>query len=154
MVGLPESVVAEPPRGAAVYFLCNGEEVVYVGKSIHPRLRSSLHTDKEHTHVCFLPVERERALEVERHWIKTLKPRHNKKCHPDYKAPRRNRYGVKSSSLNLPNHIRRALNIWAAKTGRKREEWVEEMVRKHLPKELAEAETAIKAEKKRETDSE
>lgn len=46
-------------------------------------------------------------------------------------------------SFDSPENIRRAINMWAARTGRAREEWLKEMVERHLPKELAEADKAI-----------
>ncbi len=51
--------------------------------------------------------------------------------------------------FDSPEVIRRAINIWVATTGRRREEWLEEMVRENLPDEYAQAQEAIAAESKR-----
>jgi hypothetical protein len=49
-------------------------------------------------------------------------------------------------SFDSAEKYRRAVNIWAARNGKKREDWFETMVREHLSKELAEAEAAMKEE--------
>ena len=105
---LARAVVGEPPDGCAIYFLLNGDdrEVVYVGASTNPGFRYTNHTDKEFTHVCFLPVPEGQMLEVEDHWIKTLRPKYNKRGNPDHKHPRLGKgVMVKKVMVQLPQDL-------------------------------------------------
>lgn len=61
-----------------IYFLCLGDEVVYVGQSVSPANRISGHIDKEFDRVLFLPWPRDDLDRIESAWIDMLKPRLNR----------------------------------------------------------------------------
>lgn len=68
----------EPPVGY-VYFLMDGEEVVYVGQTCDLKNRIGRHRkDKAFTGVYFVRVRVDRLLERERHYIRKFNPRYNR----------------------------------------------------------------------------
>jgi excinuclease UvrABC nuclease subunit len=61
-----------------VYFLCDGDEVVYVGKSLVAFSRALSHRKtKEFDRVFFLRTPESDLLAIERQFIESLKPRLN-----------------------------------------------------------------------------
>jgi hypothetical protein len=67
---------------SGVYFLCDGDEVVYVGQSSCVALRLGTHIMEgvkkfDHNRVFFLPCPIESLNLIEQHYIETLKPRYN-----------------------------------------------------------------------------
>lgn len=65
---------------AGVYFLIDGSEVVYVGKSVRAASRISHHLDRmKFDRVLLMPCPPEKMIGVERRWINLLKPKHNKR---------------------------------------------------------------------------
>lgn len=78
---------------SGVYFLCEGDEVVYVGRSLSVLHRIAEHIKasvKEFSHVFFLPCAIAELDEIEQRWIKTLNPKYNF-VHGERRAPRRNK---------------------------------------------------------------
>lgn len=60
-----------------VYFLCKGEQVVYVGQSVHPAARIATHdasTTKDFDRVYLLPVPQSELDDTESAFIKLLHP--------------------------------------------------------------------------------
>lgn len=67
------------PTPSGVYFLCHGNEVVYVGKSINVSARVGQHIpEKEFDRAYYLPVPPTNLDEVEGNFIVTLKPKYNR----------------------------------------------------------------------------
>jgi hypothetical protein len=79
-----------PPAVCGIYFLCKGEEVVYVGKSRNVFGRATGHRSsnvfgratrnqdrKDYDRWYWVPVSRQKLNEVERRWITELKPLYN-----------------------------------------------------------------------------
>jgi hypothetical protein len=67
---------------SGVYFLCDGEEVVYIGRSadLFARIKSHCSTREKQFHrrrVYFIPVPEDHLIEVELEWIHRLKPKYN-----------------------------------------------------------------------------
>jgi len=63
----------------AVYFLCDVDEVVYVGQSSNLPSRLDFHLkdkNKDFNHIFYLPVIRSEALKTEDRFIQTLQPAH------------------------------------------------------------------------------
>lgn len=61
-----------------VYFLCHGDEVVYVGQSVNPMGRVATHVDeglKTFDRVYLLPTPKHELNDVEAAFIRTLRPR-------------------------------------------------------------------------------
>lgn len=73
------AVVTDQSEGSYVYFLMNGDECIYVGQTANLRKRISEHRlTRNFTHSVFLHVAPDARIEVERHWIKALKPKENR----------------------------------------------------------------------------
>jgi hypothetical protein len=75
MMDIPQSMY---PSG--VYFLCDGEELVYIGQSVNPISRIATHRHegrKEFTHAFLLPVPEYELNNVEGAMIRHLKPKYN-----------------------------------------------------------------------------
>lgn len=73
------------PEGSGIYFLVRDGQVVYVGSSAHPSRRCYGHercAGKEFDYVVFLAADEAERESVERHWIRTLCPAHNKAHNP------------------------------------------------------------------------
>jgi hypothetical protein len=66
---------------SGIYFLCSGNEVVYVGQSIRVGARSHSHRDKKFDTILVLPVPQEDLNRVEAAFIGLLKPKYNKTLH-------------------------------------------------------------------------
>lgn len=64
-------------RSCGVYFLVQGQEVVYVGQSVNIYSRISQHSDKKFDKYAFVPCEAELLDKLESLYIHTLKPRLN-----------------------------------------------------------------------------
>jgi hypothetical protein len=64
-------------RSTGVYFLVQGEEVVYVGQSVNIYSRISQHSDKKFEKYAFVPCEADHLDKLESLYIHTLKPRLN-----------------------------------------------------------------------------
>jgi hypothetical protein len=72
----------EEPRLCGVYFVCDGDEVFYVGQSVHigQRLKNHLYwilRDCKSPVVFYIPCQPQDLDHVERMWIKRLQPRNN-----------------------------------------------------------------------------
>ncbi len=65
--------------GYYVYFLIDGNEIVYVGQScaINARIQTHIDSKKAFTHVNYFEVKRERLTEAEWFYISCLKPKLN-----------------------------------------------------------------------------
>lgn len=66
-----------------IYFLCQDDEVVYVGQAVSVLARIACHIGEnlkefDHERIYFLPCPREHLSEVERQWIQELKPKYNR----------------------------------------------------------------------------
>lgn len=86
--GLRQIPIAETPSG--IYFLCRGEEIVYVGQSVRPMARIGSHTDKSFDRAYLLPVPAEFLNDVEGTLIKLLTPQLNggkNNTNGNYSAP-------------------------------------------------------------------
>jgi len=82
---LAASVTALPPDGPGVYFLIRDGQIVYVGSSVWPSRRVWSHAHcpgKNFAESVFLAVPDDQLVEAERHWIRTLRPVHNKAHNP------------------------------------------------------------------------
>lgn len=76
---------------SGIYFLCEADEVVYVGRSLTALCRIAEHIKqgvKEFSCVFFLPCLIEELDEIEQRWIKALEPKYNY-VHTGRRAPRR-----------------------------------------------------------------
>lgn len=71
-----------------VYFLVDGQQVVYVGQTTNlaARVRDHLRDGKQYRRVLFVSVAREQMDSVELHWITKLDPKYNRR-HTDRAAP-------------------------------------------------------------------
>ena len=79
---IPFPIAKYPP---AIYFLCSGPEVVYVGQSTVLPARIGQHLQqntKIFDRIFYIPVPEKRLNDVERMYIETLKPKYNGK-NPD-----------------------------------------------------------------------
>lgn len=76
---LPElTEYVPPPRiGPCVYFLFDGDEIVYVGQSIDLQNRLRGHEFKTFDRVAYYLVPEDRIDEEERRWIFGLRPKYN-----------------------------------------------------------------------------
>jgi hypothetical protein len=101
-VGLAEEAAAVAASGACAdtatcwttgYFLCDGDEVVYVGQSSCISARLGTHIMEgvkkfDHDRVFFLPCPIESLNLIEQHYIETLKPKYNGgKFNPYIRSP-------------------------------------------------------------------
>ena len=66
---------------SGIYFLCEGNDVVYVGQSVNAGSRSTSHRDKQFNSILILPVPEEKLNEIESAFIGLLKPKYNKTLH-------------------------------------------------------------------------
>lgn len=69
-----------PGGCSGVYFLCDGDEVVYVGQSTFVICRIAEHMRegrKIFDSVFVLPCEKDQLLKTEEHWIIVLRPKYN-----------------------------------------------------------------------------
>jgi excisionase family DNA binding protein len=67
-----------PPQASGIYFLCDGEEVVYVGQSVDVYSRVLQHRrSKQFDRVFWWPVPASELDKIEGAFIRTLKPRLN-----------------------------------------------------------------------------
>lgn len=64
-------------KSSGVYFLVQGEEVVYVGQSVNIYSRIAQHPDKKFDKYAFVPCEVKLLDKLESLYIHTLKPRLN-----------------------------------------------------------------------------
>ena len=75
-------------RSCGVYFLLEGDEVVYVGQSVHVYSRIGQHTDKRFDRYAFVPCAAEKLDILESLYIHCLRPKlngnqnNNAKCAP------------------------------------------------------------------------
>jgi hypothetical protein len=72
---------------SGVYFLCKGDQVVYVGQSGTVVVRIASHIaerckDFDHGRVFFLPCPKDQLFAVERRYIELLRPRYNGNAFP------------------------------------------------------------------------
>lgn len=71
---------------SGIYFLCLSDIIVYVGQSMSVLQRVCIHI-KENTKlfdsIYYLPVPQSALLEVERNFIRTLKPKYNERIKKD-----------------------------------------------------------------------
>lgn len=88
---MPVSRDVLPP---GVYFLCKGDEVVYVGQSVVPHSRIHQHAggfsegaQKDFDRAYMIPVPRERLSQVEGAFIRALRPKYNADRNGRYCAP-------------------------------------------------------------------
>ena len=59
-----------------IYFLCKGQEVVYVGQSRNVLQRLYAHDrSKDFDSVLMMPIPEELLNEIEQHWIERIKPK-------------------------------------------------------------------------------
>jgi hypothetical protein len=85
--------VAITASTSGVYFLCDGDEVVYVGQSSCISARLGTHIMEgvkkfDHDRVFFLPCPIESLNLIEQHYIETLKPKYNGgKFNPYIRSP-------------------------------------------------------------------
>lgn len=63
-----------------IYFLCAGDEVVYVGQTRVGLYRPFSHRDKEYNRVKILPCEETQLDYLEEYYIKKYKPKYNIMC--------------------------------------------------------------------------
>jgi len=76
---ISKTKVAAPQTGCGVYFLYQGEDVVYVGQSVTIASRVGWHTEeKAFDSYAWIAVPEELLDAVERHYIELLKPPLNK----------------------------------------------------------------------------
>lgn len=72
---------------SGIYFLCDGPEVVYVGQALTVITRVAQHAaegvkDFDPERVFFLPCPRADLCEVEKQWIRLLRPKYNRALLP------------------------------------------------------------------------
>ncbi|MCA9386382.1 hypothetical protein KC717_07095, partial [Candidatus Dojkabacteria bacterium] len=68
--------------GSCIYFLCEGDEVVYIGQSVSLMSRLESHrVDKKFNRVYLLQVPSNHLNRVEAEFIRTLQPRLNKQLY-------------------------------------------------------------------------
>jgi hypothetical protein len=74
--GLHQVPIDQP----GVYFLCSGDEVVYVGYSMHPvtRVYSHISDEKDFDRAFYAPCPKERVEEIEAAFLLLLKPKLNR----------------------------------------------------------------------------
>jgi len=72
--------------GYCLYFLIDGDEVVYIGYTASLLARVKIHRkDKEFTDVYYLDcLSKEKVLQLEEYYIKTFQPKHNKMLLPAF----------------------------------------------------------------------
>lgn len=72
------STLIKVPKGFFIYFLFNGDSLVYIGKSTSLLTRIGTHTtDKAFDSVKYISVEKEEQDKLELALIKTFKPKYN-----------------------------------------------------------------------------
>jgi hypothetical protein len=82
---------AEAPNCPAVYFLLWRGDLMYIGSSADPAFRVKIHIldpGQQFDEVRFLPVPSGNYKDVERHWIRTLRPPHNQLFNPAWTGNR------------------------------------------------------------------
>jgi hypothetical protein len=92
----------QPFNYSGVYFLCQGEEVVYVGQSKNVGGRITSHIDtKSFDSVLIIPVPEENLRSVETYWIERLKPVLNRSLEERCPPRRVRRSNSRSYTENL-----------------------------------------------------
>lgn len=82
LANIADRLVLMPPCCfCGIYFLCEGNEIVYVGQSVNAGSRSTSHRDKKFNSILILPVPEEKLNEVEAAFIGLLSPKYNKTFH-------------------------------------------------------------------------
>lgn len=73
-------LTAMPRNGVGIYFLCQGKEIVYVGKTTNFFSRMSRHDGSNYEFDCirFLPSKENKLDALEREYIARFKPKFNK----------------------------------------------------------------------------
>lgn len=74
LLGVAGLLTTVAPYTSAVYFLCKGNELLYVGSSSQPLARLCGHRNKGFTKAFFLPTPRSLRKQRERELIRALKP--------------------------------------------------------------------------------
>jgi excinuclease UvrABC nuclease subunit len=74
----PKSFPRHSPHFSCVYFLWDGDELVYVGKSTNGLSRVYAHVDKVFTEVSYQVVDPSYIDILEQTYIKVYKPKYNK----------------------------------------------------------------------------
>ena len=72
----------EPKPAPGVYFLIEGDEIVYVGQSKNVLARMAGHADKRFSRVKMIPTSVEGLLSFETRMIEALQPRYNRARNP------------------------------------------------------------------------
>nr|DAH13743.1 MAG TPA: UvrABC system protein C [Caudoviricetes sp.] len=67
-------------REPIIYFLLNGDEVVYVGQSITGLCRPYSHSDKQFDNVSIIRCKKEELDDLEIFYIRKYMPKYNKRC--------------------------------------------------------------------------
>lgn len=67
-------------REPIIYFLLNGDEVVYVGQSITGLSRPYSHSDKQFDNVSIIRCKKEELDDLEIFYIRKYMPKYNKRC--------------------------------------------------------------------------
>lgn len=88
----PLKYIEIPSVGPCVYFLFDGDEVVYVGESfdsLAERVYCHRRSGKAFDRIGYIdaPAKAVERLALERHWMETLRPKYNGEIHTRPKAP-------------------------------------------------------------------
>lgn len=124
-----------------VYFLCLGDECVYVGQSVSllPRMQSHAKVGKAFDSVYLLLVSRENLNEVERHWIRFLRPTLNNVLYKTLVRKKQAKPGPKLAAeserkivlpAGVPAGLVAKLDQWRASHGLNRSQAVTEAIRR------------------------
>jgi hypothetical protein len=133
-----------PPDGPGLYFLVKDEQVIYVGSSDHPSKRVWSHSGCKHKafdYEVYLAISiGDDLLAAERHWIRTLCPRHNKTHNPrpDPAHPGWGDGFSPSEPVRLTKHLVACIRMAAAAADMTAPAWIKDRLLPIALKELDE----------------
>jgi hypothetical protein len=130
-----------PPAGPGLYFLVKDETVIYIGSSDYPsrRVWTHAHTKgKDFDAEVYLSVpEGDDLLAAERHWIRTLCPRHHNP-RPDPAHPGWGDGFSPSEPVRLTKHLVACIRMAAAAADMTAPAWIKDRLLPIALKELDE----------------
>jgi excinuclease UvrABC nuclease subunit len=110
-----------------IYFLFNGDELVYIGKTFNLKHRIPNHFDKQYTYLRIIPCEKEKLYYYEMRLIKWFKPKYNRHG-LIYKAAKM------MQTFKLEDDLIEALKKLSVKENRSFNNYVETVLFNHVKK--------------------